>query len=352
MSVTIYEVAEAAGVSIKTVSRVLNGEAHVREALRERVAAAVERLGYRPSRSARALAGSGSSLIAAFVDAELTVEHLRSGRGNDYLSRLELGALIECREAGRHLMVELIDHGSRTLERDVALLISSLRPDGVLLTPPISDSRPVMDVLERTETPYVRIGPERELDRGSRVYMDDRGAIQEVARRLIALGHRRIAFLAGSPRYNASEVRRQGFVDAMAEAKLQVRAEWMLQGDFTFESGLACAELLLSGRERPTAVVASNDDMALAVVQTARRFGVDVPGELSVTGFDDTPSAQFSVPPLTTVRQPVAEMSAHAVRRLLGAAFVERADHALIERGSTSSPDPERYLRVAPTLRS
>lgn len=133
---TIYDVAARAGVSIKTVSRVVNREANVSPALRQKVEDAVAALGYRRSLSARALAGSNSTIIAALVDAELTIEHWKSGRGNDYLSRLELGALMECRRAEYHLMVELVDHGAATLERDMLALLGSIRPAGVLLTPP------------------------------------------------------------------------------------------------------------------------------------------------------------------------------------------------------------------------
>src|SRR5690606_26399077 len=145
---TIYDVAARAGVSIKSVSRVLNGEANVSEALRRKVEAAVAELGYRRSLSARSLAGSASSIIAALVDAALTIEHWRSGRGNDYLSRLELGLLMECRQADHHLMVELVDYDAPTLRQNLSNLLSAIRPQGVVLTPPNSDNGVVLDVLE------------------------------------------------------------------------------------------------------------------------------------------------------------------------------------------------------------
>ncbi|MDP3745751.1 MAG: LacI family DNA-binding transcriptional regulator [Phenylobacterium sp.] len=354
-AVTIYDVAERAGVSIKSVSRVLNGEQNVSVALRAKVQEAVDALGYRPSLSARSLAGSSSYLIAAFVDADLTIEHWRSGRGNDYLSRMELGALIEARNSGYHLMIELVDPGSPTLERDMSSVLGSLKPDGVILTPPISDASVVLDVLEARGTPYVRLGPETQLDRGRRVYMDERRAAFDMTVHLARLGHREIGFIVGNPRYAASRLRREGFEAAMAQHGLAVRDDWVLEGDFTFTSGFECGARMLAGAERPTAIFASNDDMAFGVLQAASRGGLAVPADLSLVGFDDTPSAQFSMPQLTTVRQPVAEMAETAARMLISAAQaktddglerVHQAAYTLIARESSAPPRLARAARI------
>jgi LacI family transcriptional regulator len=315
---TIYDVAAHAGVSIKTVSRVVNGEVNVSPALRAKVQAAVEALGYRRSLSARALAGSASSIIIALVDAELTIEHWQSGRGNDYLSRLELGALMECRQADYHLMVELVDHSSPTLQRDLLALLGSIRPEGVLLTPPNSDHPMVLDTLDAAGVAYARISPERELHRGISVRMDERQAAADMTRHLIALGHRSIAHIAGPPAYAASRLRRQGYELALAEAGIAISPALIVDGDFTFASGVTGAEALLSTQPL-TAIFSANDDMALGALQAATAMGRSVPSDLSIAGFDDTPSALFSTPPLTTIRQPVSEMAAEATRRLVPA---------------------------------
>lgn len=342
---TIYDVARQAGVSIKSVSRVLNGE-RVSEGLRQKVRAAMDQLGYRPSLSARGLAGSSSFLLAALMDADLTVEHWRSGRGNDYMSRLELGALMECRHAGYHLLVELVDLNSGGLEREILALLSALRPDGLILTPPVSDSLVALGALEQRGVPYVRLGAETELDRGRRVYMDDHRAAYDMTVHLARLGHRDIGFIVGNARYAASRARREGFESAMARHGLPVRGEWVLEGDFTFQSGLECGVQLFAGATRPTAVFASNDDMAFGVMQAAQRRGLSVPGDVSVVGFDDAPGAQFSVPQLTTIRQPVSEMAEIAARMLIdnvqgaaeGAPRVHQVAYALMVRGSSSAP--------------
>jgi len=157
-AVTIYDVAREAGVSIKTVSRVLNAEPNVRAEVRDRVKAAADGLGYRPNISARGLAGSRSFLIVALADAALTLEHWRSERGNNYLDRMQLGAMVRCREAGFHLMVELIDFDGPRVEQEISALLAALRPDGVILTPPSSDDPGVLSLLDAAATPYVRMG--------------------------------------------------------------------------------------------------------------------------------------------------------------------------------------------------
>ncbi|CAN5149143.1 LacI family DNA-binding transcriptional regulator [soil metagenome] len=345
---TIYDVAAAAGVSIKTVSRVVNGEPNVSPGLKARVDKAVADLGYRRSLSARSLAGASSSIIAALADAELTIEHWRSGRGNDYLSRLELGALMELRQADYHLMVELVDHASPTLKRDLSALLASIRPEGVLLTPPNSDHAVVLDVLDAAGVAYARIGSERDLHRGINVAMDERRAAQDMTEHLIGLGHRRIGFVTGPAAYSASQKRLQGFRDALLAQGLEPVDGAIAEGDFTFASGVAAADRILDQAPGVTAIFGSNDDTALGVLQAARARGLKTPEDLSVAGFDDTPSAMFSSPALTTIRQPVAEMAAAAARRLTP---VLRADlpeepsgnvvmvpYSLVVRASTGPP--------------
>jgi LacI family transcriptional regulator len=314
---TIYDVAARAGVSIKSVSRVLNGEPNVSDDLRGKVEAAVASLGYRRNLSARSLAGSSSSIITALVDAKLTIEHWRSGRGNDYLGRLELGLLMECRQADYYLMVELIDHSGPTLPRDLLAMLAAIRPEGVVLTPPNSDHPVVLDLLDEAGVAYARISPERDLDRGIRIRMDERQASRDITDHLLDLGHTRLAYISGPAVYSASRLRREGFEAALAQRGLTPDAGSTVDGDFTSSSGRAAAERLLTRTDPPTAILAANDDIALGVLQAAMAAGVTVPRDLSVAGFDDNPIAMFSHPSLTTIRQPVAEMAAAAARRLV-----------------------------------
>jgi LacI family transcriptional regulator len=341
---TIYDVAGRAGVSIKTVSRVFNNEPNVRAELKQKVLAAAEALNYRPSLSARSLGGSRSFLLVVFADASLTLQHWKSGRGNNYLDQVQLGVLIRSRQDGFHLLVELVDHGAPELSQNVANLLASVRPDGVVLTPPSSDNPIVLEVLERFATPFVRLGAATHPE-APRVYMDDVAAARQMTEYLIGLGHRDIGFISGDPRFAATRMRQEGFLDAMQAHGLAPRAEWMMQGDFTFESGLACGQQLLARDPRPTAVFASNDDMALGVMRACAEADLKLPDALSIAGFDNTPSAQLSSPSLTSIPQPVGDMAVAATDMLVRAIRQERLDSkaleipfSLIEGGSTAPP--------------
>jgi LacI family transcriptional regulator len=351
-SVTIYDVAAKAGVSIKTVSRVMNKEPNVRPAMRDRVLEAAGELGYSPNLSARSLAGSRSFVIAVFVDAALTIDHWQSERGADYLSRIQLGATLECRQAGYHLLIELIDHEGPQVRQDVAAFLAALKPDGVILTPPSCDNEVVLELLEKAGTPYVRVGPERAISEGvgssgPRVHMDDVAAARDMTEHLANLGHKRIGFIVGEPRYGASQARREGYLAAMKARNLPVAEGLVRQGDFTFQSGLDQAKALLALPDRPTAIFASNDDMALGCIAAIAEAGLMIPGDISVAGFDDSPSSRFSRPQLTTVRQPVAEMSSVAAKLLIARAKSNEAPERLVDellpfdlihRASTAPP--------------
>ncbi len=312
---TIYDVAAHAGVSIKTVSRVMNGEAAVRPLTRERVQASATALNYHLNRSARSLAGSKSFLIAAFVDAKLTLEHWRNERGTAYLGRIQLGATMPCREAGYHFLIELVDQENDQAGNEVRNLLAELQPDGVILTPPSTDNLTVLELLRQSGTPYVRLGPERPDGGGLCLRMDDRAAARGMTEHLLQLGHRRIGFIEGDPRYASSQARRQGFLDAMGAQGL--KTPWIASGDYTYASGVACGTTLLAGKQRPTAIFASNDDMALGCMAAADRAGLAIPDDLSVAGIDDSSGARFSRPSLTTLRQPLVEMAEGAARALL-----------------------------------
>lgn len=307
LSVTIHEVADRAGVSIKTVSRVLNKEPNVRAETRERVLEAAAALHYRPSVSARSLAGARSYLIALFYD----------NPSPAYVSDVQRGAVARCREAGYHLVVEPIDSSAADTRDLVRATMSTLRPDGAILSPPVCDRPVVLEALGEMRAPYVRIAPDTDLDRAPYVWMDDRMAAYEMTAHLLKLGHRDIGFIIGHPEHGASHLRLEGFTRAMRDNGCTVPADRVAQGYFSFQSGFDCAETLLAGRSRPTAIFASNDDMAMGVLAVAHRDGLSVPADLSVVGFDDTPAATTVAPQLTTVRQPIFAMAGMAADMLI-----------------------------------
>jgi len=314
---TIYDVARRAGLSIKTVSRVMNREPSVRPATRERVLEAADALGYQPSISARSLAGSRSFIILAFVDAALTIEHWRGARAADYLTRVQLGATLECRKAGYHFMIELIDREPASIGREVRNILGALSPDGVLLTPPSCDDPTVLALLAAASVPFVRLGSEAAGGGGLRLRMDDRGAAAAITEHLIGLGHKRIGLILGEAHYGSTQARHDGYRDSMRRHGLATPDDLVRPGDFTFQSGYQGAVSLLAMNDPPTAIFAGSDDMALGCLVAADEAGLNVPSDVSIAGFDASAGSRFSHPALTTVGHPLDELSALGARALI-----------------------------------
>jgi LacI family transcriptional regulator len=320
---------------MKTVSRVLNAEPHVREELRAKVLKAAKDLSYRPKTSARSLAGAKSFVVA----------HLFS-KLSPYLVMAQLGALGACRAAGYHLLVETIDLEAGDPSAELASLLLGLGVDGVLLLPPVCDDERVLDALDGAGAAYVRISPARDLPRSPFVEVEDETAARSMTQHLIGLGHRCIGFVTGPDGHAASGRRLSGFRGAVQAAGLVLEEELIQPGDFTFHSGQAAAQTLLGARQPPTAIFASNDEMAQGVIAKAHELGLRLPDALSVAGFDDTPYAAMAWPPLTTMRQPIAEMAAAATEMIIAGAGrsprpqipARRFECELVVRGSTAPP--------------
>ena len=306
-SVTIHEVAEKAGVSIKTVSRVINHEANVRADTRQRVQAVIAELNYRPNPSARHLAGTHGYNIALLYD----------NPSPSYLIDLQSGALASCQAEGFHLILQPCGFHDGNLEATINNLIVESRVPGLILSPPLSDAAGLIERLEEWGVLHARIAPIDVARQGPYVAVDDRGAAFELIRHLIELGHRRIGIIKGHPDHGAGHWRYEGYLTAMRQYGLPIDEDLIVQGYFSFESGLEAGQKLLSLADRPTAIFAANDDMAAAVLHVAHDMSIDVPGQLSVAGFDDTPLSRHVWPSLTTVRQPVQEMARQATMQLI-----------------------------------
>ena len=328
MRANIKDVSRAAGVSIKTVSRVINDERYVRPATRAKVQAAMATLGFEPSQAARALAGGRSFQIALVC----------SNPGPYYLHSLIAGLRGRCAERGVRLIVHAYETEADDLGHDVLSFFRQLSLDGAILTPPIADHLPVLDQLERAGTPFVRLSPGREVDRGASVAIDNEAAARAMTRRLIALGHRRIGFVVGHPDYAVSHQRLAGYRHALQESGVAQDKSLIASGLFDFPSGAAAAERWLSVLNPPSAIFASSDDMAAGVLSVAHAHGLKVPDRLAIAEFDDTDLARLVWPPLTTIRQPIRAMAERAAD-LLFEAREERVvmDYELVERGTTAS---------------
>ncbi len=290
-----------------TVSRVINGETSVRDATREKVAEAIRHLGYAPNAAARSLASARTVRIGL----------LYSNPSAAYLSEFLLGSLDQCSRAGIQLVVEKCD--SERGERQAVERLIATGVDGVILPPPLCDSHDIVEWLEAAGLPAVVVATGEPPRAASAIRIDDERAAASMTRHLLELGHRRIGFVTGHPNQTASGLRLKGYLAALADAGITPDPELQVQGYFTYVSGLDAADQLLNLSSRPTAIFASNDDMAAAAIAVAHRRGLDVPRDVTVVGFDDTALATTVWPPLTTIRQPVAEMSREAVTVLADA---------------------------------
>ncbi len=330
------DVAKAAGVSMKSVSRVVNNEPNVTTKLRSKVDRAIAALGYVPDLAARSLAGGRS----------LTVGLLFNDYGDafmpSYYPKVQSGAYRACRDGGYHLLVETLQtEGADFIDRFERTL-ATMRTDGFVLPPPLADNRVIMDALERRGISYARVAPAIELDRAPYVAIDDTTAAREVAQYLWSLGHRRLGFVSGRQEHPAAHDRRKGFADALAELGCHDFAE--ATGMFQFDIGIEAAKSLMTSANPPTAIFAANDDSAAGVMAGLAQLGLKVPDDVSVVGFDDSWIAQSVWPYLTTVHQPIAEMAAVAAAMLIepnGALRSKRAvmlDYHFIIRGSTAPP--------------
>ncbi|MCZ8324504.1 MAG: LacI family DNA-binding transcriptional regulator [Sphingomonadaceae bacterium] len=316
-AVTIKHVAADAGVSLQTVSRVINNEPNVRPEMKERVQASIDKLGYVPSIAAQRMSGSRSYLILAINDRDRTIEDWRARQGTDWVDQMLLGGMLKCAEHGYRLIFELVDTHSDHVERELSGAIAALQPDGIILTPPHSDNPQIVSFLAEQKIPFVRIGSIQN-GAGIPVSMDDEGSARQATEYLIERGHRAIGFIAGSREYALSGWRVDGWRQAMAAAGLGTDG-LLAEGDFSFASGVTAAGELLNGKARPTAIIASNDQMALATLEVARLLGLDVPRDLSLISFDNTPLVHFTQPPLTAVDQPIAATTSKAVELLIAA---------------------------------
>jgi len=340
MKTTIIDVAEHAGVSIKTVSRVINNVKSVKPQIRERIKRSIEKLDYHPNPSARGLGGNRSYLLGLLYDFSCGY----------YTSTVLTGIIERSRAAKYQVVMQPCEYRSPALTEEMAHNLRESHVDGVILTPPLSDLSNVTDLLARLKVPFVRIAPGEHSDAARSVCTNDREVCAAMTEQLAALGHQRISFIIGNPDHAAVLSRYQGYLDGLRSSGLRWDKSLVAQGYNSSASGAQSARklLMLPATKRPTAIFASNDEMAAGVLAVAHSLGLRVPEDLSVVGFDDSPLASQVWPALTTIRQPITDMAAQAVEVLLGmlsdetAIQVARAlPSSLVFRHSTG-PAPNR----------
>lgn len=330
---TINDVARLAGVSKKTVSRVINRSTLLNDETREKVEKIIAEIGYVPNPQARALALRRNFLIGLIHD----------NPNPHMVLNVQQGLLEVLRDTEFELIVHPVDRGSPTMLDDIRRFVERQRPFGVMLLPPISENDSLAALCRENGVRYVRMGSAQFDDAAHMVASNDREVVCAAVTHLIEAGHRRIGLVLGPHGFRSALERRLGYEDALDRAAIPLQRTLIAQGDYTFESGMRAAERLLDLSPRPTAVFSSNDAMAAGVLHTARQRGLDVPRDLSIVGFDDTSIASHLWPPLTTVRWPIATMARAAAIKLIGEEDEENDGDSLfvstlIRRASVAAP--------------
>ena len=305
--VTINDVARIANVSKKTVSRVINESPMVREETRARVKDVIEQLNFTPDARARAIAFQKSFLIGMIYD----------NPSPQYVVNMQRGILDTLSDTSFQLVLRPCDRNDPRIYDQIRTFVGQQKPFGVILPPSVSEDDEVAAILNDHDCDYVRIASVA-LDTPSRmVRSHDADGSAQAARHLTGLGHRKIAHIHGPRQFRSAHERLAGFRSGLEEAGVTLTDAMTLEGAYTFDSGVSCAEKLLYGRDRPTAIFAGNDEMAMGVYQAARKSGLRIPEDLSIVGFDDTPMAARMWPPMSTVRLPIREMGRAAASLLM-----------------------------------
>jgi LacI family transcriptional regulator len=337
--ITIFDVAQRAGVSHSTVSRVLNNKTNVNAGTRERVLRAMEQLGYVGNVHARSLAGGSSHVIGLLVD------HLNTGYTDELIRGID-GAL----EAHDYNLMLYTTHRQKTREVAYVTKMTQGFADGLILIVPRNE-KAYLETLQQRRFPYVLIDYQGYNRHVPSIITTNKKGGYDATTYLIETGHRRIGFITGEMVYGCAPERLAGYQSALADHQLTFDPALVSEGNFLQPQGYQCAHQLLSLPQPPTALVVSNDVMAFGAMEAARDQGLRIPADLSIIGFDDIPQAAHMHPPLSTVRQPLEEMGRSAVHLLFKyiadpLAEIERVELStrLVLRESCQSPAPARRL--------
>jgi len=347
---TIKDVAARAKVSLKTVSRVINNEAAVRDATRQRVQRAIDELDYQPDMSARSLRSAQAFAIGLVYD----------NPNPHYVIAVQQGVLSVCRETGYGLQIHPCDSSSPNLADELIDLVRRSRLAGLVLAPPMSERMELLQQLRAANVELVRIlsAAEDPRDGFPCVFVDDRDAAYEITAHLIQLGHQRIGFLWGGAAHRSSPERYRGYEEALKDYGIGLDNALVLPGDYSFDDGFRGARRLLALSDRPTAIFGSNDEIAAGVLAAAKSLGLNVPYDLSIAGFEDSPFSKQSWPPLTTAKQATEDIARHAALRLIMEIRREDSDTEMLKnegfsptlviRGSTAPTRSTHTTPIAP----
>lgn len=308
MKTTIDDVAALAGVSIKTVSRVMNNEPAVRATTREKVMKAVDELNYRPNAAARSFASKHSFTIAVLYD----------NPNAYYVTDIQRGLLNCLRRQNYELIIHPVS-ASENYDDIISSLKLGARVAGVVLTSPFSEDQALLDRLTQEGIAYVKIissALPNDIDEHA-VYVDDAAGSEQISRHLVQLGHRNIAAVMGTASHFSSIQRLEGFKRVMKQNDIEVPEASIIASEYTFDAGQEAGIQLLSRTSRPSAILAGNDELAAGVLSAARQLDLKCPDDVVIAGFENSPFSRQSWPQLTTVHQNNIYIAELAALRLL-----------------------------------
>ncbi len=309
MKTTINDVAKHAGVSIKTVSRVMNNEASVRQNTREKVMRSVSELNYHPNLAARSLAGTKSYSIAYIYD----------NPNAYYIIDMQRGILNACKKQGFELLIHPCDAKEVDIINEVTSMVKRTRIAGIILTPPFSEMPNFVEQLTQLDIKIVRILSGRSAPDTLTpcIMIDDNLASKAITEHLINNGHNKIGFLAGGAEHNSTTERLEGYKAALKQYNIALDPRLIIAGEYSFDSGVAGATTLINQTNKPTAIVSCNDEIAAGALFAARLMDIDVPKQLSITGFENSPFSRQTWPKLTTADQPNNKIAEDAANLLI-----------------------------------
>ncbi|MAG76159.1 MAG: LacI family transcriptional regulator [Colwelliaceae bacterium] len=309
MKATINDVAKQAGVSIKTVSRVMNNEPSVRQPTREKVMAAVEALNYQPNLAARNLAGSKAYSIGYVYD----------NPNAYYVIDMQNGILSACKKQGFELVIHPCDSTKPDIIEEITAMVKKSRLAGLVLTPPFSESPEFVSKIKELDVNIVRImsGDVAPDNLTPCVMINDRQAAYSITEHLISLGHKKIGFIAGGMEHKSTVERLNGYKDALTKHNIDINEDFIRDGEYSFESGVEGAKTLMSGAEKPTAIFSCNDEIAAGALFASRLMDIAIPEQLSIAGFEDSPFSRQTWPKLTTAHQPNQAIAENAASLLI-----------------------------------
>lgn len=311
---TIKDVAQLANVSIKTVSRVTNQEGSVGAKTLEKVMAAIEELNYQPNLAARNLAGTQSYSLGFVYD----------NPNAYYIIDMQNGILDSCNARGYELVIHPCSSANEKIVDELSMMVKRSQLAGLIICPPLSESPDIMDALSAREIQFVRVisSDGNNLGNTPCIYVNDRAAAFNITDHLASLGHKKIAFLRGDADHRSSLEREQGYTDALKKNKLTKVNDYQINGSYSFEFGVEGAKKLLALTNPPSAIFACNDEIAAGSLFAARLEGIQVPSQLAIAGFEDSPFSRQTLPKLTTAAQPNFEIAKQATNLLIE--YIER----------------------------